>query len=114
MAKLNKLNPLAATVGAAFMASALSTSAVNAAENPFVTTDLGSGYQVADGHMEGKCGEGKCGEDKGKEGSCGEGKDREGKCGEGKCGGEKGKEGSCGEEKGGEGKCGEGKCGGSA
>jgi len=119
MAKLNKLNPLAATVGAAFMAGALSTSAVNAAENPFVTTDLGAGYQVAGDHMEGKCGEGKCGGEKGKEGSCGEEKGKEGSCGgekgkEGSCGGEKGKEGSCGGEKGGEGKCGEGKCGGSA
>ena len=117
MAKLNKLNPLAATVGAAFMAGALSASTVTAAENPFVTTDLGSGYQVADGHMEGKCGEGKCGGEKGdksKEGKCGEGKCGGEKGKEGSCGGDKGKEGSCGGDKGGEGKCGEGKCGGSA
>ena len=109
MAKINKLNPLAATVGAAVMASALAAP-VTAAENPFLTTDLGAGYQVADGHAEGKCGEGKCG---------GEGKEREGKCGEGKCGESKDSEGKCGEGKCGEskdseGKCGEGKCGGSA
>ena len=113
MAKINKLNPLAATVGAAVMASALAAP-VTAAENPFMTTDLGAGYQVADGHAEGKCGEGKCGEAKGGEGKCGEGKcgegkEREGKCGEGKCGESKG-----GDSKDGEGKCGEGKCGGSA
>ena len=96
MAKINKLNPLAATVGAAVVASALSAPIANAAENPFATTDLASGYLVADGHAEGKCGEGKCGEDKKAEGQCGE------KKGEGKCG----------EEKKGEGKCGEGKCGG--
>ena len=95
MAKITKLNPLAATVGAAVMATAMSAP-VQAAENPFLTSDLGSGYQVAGDHAEGKCGEGKCGE----------GKDKEGKCGEGKCGEDKDKDG--------EGKCGEGKCGDSA
>jgi len=92
MAKLNKLNPLAMTVGAAFMASALSAPAA-AAENPFAATDLAKGYQLAGNEGkcgEGKCGEGKCGEDKGGEGKCGEDKGGEGKCGEGKCGGDKG------------------------
>lgn len=81
-----------------------------AAENPFAMNELSSGYQLADGHMEGKCGEGKCGEGA---------KEAEGKCGEGKCGeGAKEMEGKCGEGKCGEGtkevegKCGEGKCGG--
>lgn len=98
MAKLSKLNPLAMTVGAAFVASALSAP-VTAAENPFATTDLGKGYQLAGN--EGKCGEGKCGEGKDREGNCGEekgssgDKDAEGKCGEGKCG-----EGKCGGDKG--------------
>ncbi|MBQ0753791.1 MAG: hypothetical protein KBT87_05290 [Gammaproteobacteria bacterium] len=99
MAKITKLNPLAAAVGVAFMASAFSAP-VTAAENPFATSDLGAGYQVA-GDMEGKCGEGKCGADK----------KAEGKCGEGKCGADKKSEGKCGADKKGEGKCGEGKCG---
>ncbi len=90
MAKLTKLNPLAATVGAAVVASALSAPIANAAENPFATVDLSKGYQVAGHHEEGKCGEGKCGEDKKGEGKCGEDKKGEGKCGEGKCGGDKG------------------------
>ena len=72
MAKLSKMNPLAATLGAAFVASAMSIPA-HAAENPFGATDLQSGYQLAGDHAkdgEGKCGEGKCGDKKG-EGSCG-------------------------------------------
>ena len=93
MAKLTKLNPLAATVGAAVVASALSAPVAQAAENPFAAADLSAGYQLASDHAEGKCGE-----DKKAEGSCGE----------------KGAEGKCGEDKKGEGKCGEGKCGGGA
>jgi len=109
------IKPVAAAVGVAFVTSlAVSTSAV-AADNPFESADLDTGYMLAGGDKgeEGKCGEGKCGGDKGEEGSCGE-KGEEGSCGEraeeGSCG-EKGEEGSCG-EKGEEGKCGEGKCGG--
>jgi uncharacterized low-complexity protein len=102
MAKSNKLSPLAATVSAAFIATAMGTSA-QAAENPFATTELNQGYQLADKHKEGKCGEGKCGEGKDKDAKKGEGKCGEGKCGEGK----KDRDG-----KKGEGKCGEGKCGG--
>ncbi len=88
MAKLSKINPLAATLGAAFVASAMSIPA-HAAENPFGATDLQSGYQLAGDHS--KDGEGKCGE---------------GKCGEGSCGGDKKGEGSCGGDKKGEGSCG--------
>lgn len=82
MSKFSKLNPLAATLGAAVMASAFAMPA-QADQNPFAAEDLAAGYQLADNHGggEGKCGEGKCGE-----GSCGEDKDGEGKCGEGKCG----------------------------
>jgi uncharacterized low-complexity protein len=102
MAKFNKLNPLAATLGAAVVASVMSAP-VMAAENPFAAKELSGGYmQLAGDH--GKGAEGKCGE-----GKCGEGKCGEGKCGEGKCGGDK--DGDKG-DKGGEGKCGEGKCGG--
>lgn len=89
MAKFNSLKPLTVGMGAALVASALASTPVNASENPFASSELPSGYLLADGHKEGGCGEGKCGGDKGKE--------------EGKCGGDKGK---------GEGKCGEGKCGG--
>ena len=102
--KNTQMKPLAVALGAA-LTLGVSTSTV-AAENPFSSSSLESGYKVA---MEGKCGEGKCGGDK---------KAKEGKCGEGKCGGDKAKEGKCGEGKCGgdkkasEGKCGEGKCGG--
>ena len=87
-------NPIAAALGAAFLATAISPLA-SAEANPFSAQSLNAGYDLAsyDRH-EGKCGEGKCGGDKA---------EGEGKCGEGKCGGEKSE---------GEGKCGEGKCGG--
>ncbi|MFT5593549.1 MAG: putative low-complexity protein [Oceanicoccus sp.] len=100
-----KMKPLAMALGATLAAS-MATTAL-AAENPFTSQSLESGYKVM---AEGKCGEGKCGESKTKkEGKCGEGKcgedkaKKEGKCGEGKCGEDKTKK---------EGKCGEGKCGG--
>ena len=104
----HKTNPLVTAIGSAFVAAtALSAVALSsstfAAENPFQADQLRSGYNLAAGHAEGKCGEGKCGEGKAKAHS-------EGKCGEGKIG-----EGSCGEDKAkAEGKCGEGKCGGAA
>ncbi|MEH6467344.1 MAG: hypothetical protein V7722_06900, partial [Porticoccus sp.] len=96
MSKYN-LKPLAAAVGAVFMASVAIAPMASAAENPFQANELSSGYNLADSHGEGKCGgdmgkatkEGKCGEgmDKAaKEGKCGEGMDKaakEGKCGEG-------------------------------
>ena len=111
--------PLAAALGAAFLASSIAPIA-SAEVNPFSAQQLSGGYDLANfgKDAEGKCGEGKCGEGEKGEGEKGEG---EGKCGEGKCGeGEKaGGEGKCGEGKcgegekaGGEGKCGEGKCGG--
>lgn len=117
MAQFKK--PLAAALGAAFLASAIAPIA-SAAVNPFSAQQLSGGYDLPnfDKHEEGSCGEGKCGDKKGAEGSCGE-KGAEGSCGEkseeGSCG-EKGAEGSCGGEdghKGAEGSCGEGKCGGS-
>ncbi len=98
---------LSLVLGSAFAAS-VSTTAVNAAENPFAMQTLSSGYMVAEHHegKEGKCGTGKCGAekkakgDKAKEGSCGGEKAKEGSCGgdkakEGSCGGDKAKEGSC-------------------
>ena len=109
--------PLAAALGAAFMASTVAP-LVSAEANPFSAQQLSGGYDQVNfaHHEEGKCGEGKCGDskkgegscggEKGAEGSCGGDKkaDGEGKCGEGKCGGDK--------KAAGEGKCGEGKCGG--
>ncbi|AMX03215.1 HvfA family oxazolone/thioamide-modified RiPP metallophore [Microbulbifer thermotolerans] len=97
MSKKN-LSPVAAAVGAAFLASAaINVSASVGNANPFAAEELSSGYNLAmqqgeDKKKEGKCGEGKCGEGKKKEGKCGEGKcgegkKKEGKCGEGKCGG---------------------------
>lgn len=122
MATRKSLKPIAASIGAAVVASTMALSTANAAESPFVATELSGGYMLAG--AEGKCGEGKCGGDKAKEGSCGGkamkegscgGKAKEGSCGgdkakEGSCGG-KAKEGSCGGDKAKEGKCGEGKCG---
>ena len=123
MSKTSIKKPLVAAIGAAVVGTLSATSAVSA-ENPFAMQELDSGYmQLADGHMEGKCGEGKCGSS-----AAAPAKTAEGKCGEGKCGGSmaapaKAAEGKCGEGKCGgsmaapakaaEGKCGEGKCGGS-
>ncbi len=110
MAKNSSVKPMVAAIGAAFIAGMATAPLTNAAENPFATTDLTSGYSQQLAGNEGKCGEGKCGEDKTKrEGKCGEDKaGKEGKCGEDKAG----KEGKCGEDKAKrEGKCGEGKCG---
>ena len=93
-----KANPVAAALGAAFLATAISPIA-SADVTPFSATPLNTGYDIVNaGDHEGKCGEGKCGESKG-----GEDKGEEGKCGEGKCGGDAKKDS--------EGKCGEGKCG---
>ena len=95
---IKKLTPIAAAVGAAFLATASLSTVVSAGENPFAAQPLESGYNLAGAEKEGKCGEGKCGE--------GKKADKEGKCGEGKCGE--------GKKAGKEGKCGEGKCGGAA
>ena len=95
MVDKKKISPLSAALGASFTISLTVSPIVNAADNPFEVTSLGSGYMVADSH-EGKCGEGKCGE-----GKCGDKKDSEGKCGD-----KKDSEGKCGDKKDSEGKCG--------
>jgi len=104
MSKKN-FSPIAAAVGAAFLASAaMNVSAAidsDSSANPFAAKELSSGYNLAmqeegEKKKEGKCGEGKCGEGKKKEGKCGEGKCGEGKKKEGSCGEGKKKEGSCG------------------
>jgi uncharacterized low-complexity protein len=98
MMKLNKtLNPIAVALGTTFAISLSTSPVINAAENPFATTQLSNGYMVAENDSgEGKCGEGKCGDKKETEGKCGDKKETEGKCGD---------------KKETEGKCGEGKCG---
>lgn len=81
-----------------------------AAENPFGMSNSVD-MQLADSHMEGKCGEGKCGGSK-KDRKCDD--DKKGKCGEGKCGAEmkeKSRDGKCGDGK--KSKSEEPKCGGS-
>ncbi|MFT6420615.1 MAG: putative low-complexity protein [Porticoccus sp.] len=109
MKQLTK-NTFKSTLGMAFISTSLILPMASMADNPFVATDLGNGYQLAGKHADDKPGEGKCGE-----GKCGEAdaapKSEEGKCGEGKCGEEKPAPKSE-EGKRGEGKCGEGKCGG--
>ena len=83
-------NPIAAAVGAAFLASVALAPLAQAAENPFHANSLSGGYNLAEKAMtEGKCGEGKCGESmiKAHEGNCGGQKAKtaaEGKCGGGK------------------------------
>ena len=76
--------PLAAALGAAFLASSISP-LVTAESNPFSAQQLSGGYDLAnyDKHEEGGCGEGRCGGDKSDgEGSCGgEKADGEGSCG---------------------------------
>ncbi len=74
----NSIKPIAAALGAAFLASTI-VPAASASANPFAATELNAGYDVANygKEGEGKCGEGKCGGDKGEkaegEGKCGEG-----------------------------------------
>ena len=97
--------PLAAALGAAFLATAVAPLA-SADVNPFAATQLSSGYDLANyGSHEGKCGEGKCGGDKAMKKAKSH---AEGKCGEGKCGGDKAMKKAKSHA---EGKCGEGKCG---
>ena len=90
--KTTNVNPIAAAVGVAFVTSLAASSTAVAADNPFETADLDSGYLLAGDEKgeEGKCSEGSCSGDKGEEGSCS---------------GEKGEEGSCSHEKGEEGSC---------
>jgi uncharacterized low-complexity protein len=108
---MNKsIKSVSAILGTAFIAAIAQAPAASAAENPFASAELQSGYKLAAHHEEGKCGaksegEGKCGE-----GKCGAEKKA---AHEGKCGAKSEGEGKCGAEKKAahEGKCGEGKCG---
>ena len=52
------IKPLSAAVGIAFAATMALAPAASATANPFQADQLSSGYNLADGHAEGKCGEG--------------------------------------------------------
>jgi uncharacterized low-complexity protein len=118
----NSKRPLAAALGAAFLASSIAP-LVSAEANPFSAQPLSGGYNLAsyDKHAEGGCGgnkaegEGSCGGAKAEGEGSGDGTKAagEGKCGEGKCGGDKaaGEADTDATKADGEGKCGEGKCG---
>ena len=83
--KTTKIVSLA--IGSAFAAVALTPLAHAASDNPFSSTKLEAGYQLAQAdtkQKDGKCGEGKCGADK----KAAE-KKMDGKCGEAKCGADK-------------------------
>ena len=54
MSKKPNLKPIAAALGTGFVVSLAAVSITSAAENPFVMTELGSGYMVAGD--EGYCG----------------------------------------------------------
>lgn len=118
--KNNKNAPYALALGATFVSgltinSVMTSSAYAEDNNPFVLTELASGYMqlaesdTGEGKMkDGACGEGKCGssmmgggEEKNVEGQCAGNKPMPAEYSD-----EKGKEGKCGE-----GKCGEAKCG---
>lgn len=69
------MKPLAAAVGAAFMASAIVIPMASASDNPFQLNQLSGGYNLATkAEGEGKCGEGKAAAKADGEGKCGEGK----------------------------------------
>jgi uncharacterized low-complexity protein len=111
MTKKTSLKPAVAAVGFALVGSLAVANLANAADNPFGSSSMKSGYmQLAEADK--AKGEGKCG---GATMTPEAKKAAEGKCGEGKCGAA-GK--AAAEKKAAEGKCGgakkpaEGKCGG--
>ena len=103
MAKFNSLKPIATGLGLAVAATALTASInANAAQNPFATQSLSSGYMVADA-AEGKCGDAKCGASMGmseKDKAAMNDKSKgDGMCGASKAAAKSDKEGSCGDSK---------------
>ncbi len=75
------IRPIAAAIGASFLAMAVVPIA-SAESNPFAATQLSAGYELASADKssaEGKCGEGQCGGSKA--GSADKSKTAEGKCG---------------------------------
>jgi uncharacterized low-complexity protein len=83
--KTTKIISLA--IGSVFAAAALTPVAYAGNDNPFTSTRLDAGYQLAQAdakQKDGKCGEAKCGADK----KAAE-KKKDGKCGEAKCGADK-------------------------
>ena len=104
MAKFNSLKPIAAGLGLAVAATALTVSVnASAAQNPFATHSLNAGYMLAS-KAEGKCGDAKCGASMGMTEA--QKTAMNDKAGDGKCGGDKAapatkasKDGSCGASK---------------
>lgn len=101
--------PLTLALGSALVAGALLSPLATAADNPFGSSHLSGGYQLADASD--KTSDGKCGA-KSKEAECGAAKSKAATCGADKakaasCGADKKKDAACGAEK----KSKEGKCG---
>ncbi len=94
--------PLTLALGSALIAGALMSPLATAADNPFGSTHLSSGYQLADAGDKG--GDAKCGAAKPKDASCGADKAKSAACGADKaksasCGADKKKEARCGSDK---------------
>lgn len=90
MKKSSLRSTIGIVLGTAMIGSlSLSTNAV-ADTSPFTMKNLSSGYTVAGGGMEGKCGARKCGDKKAKAAKSSEGKCGAKKGGHGKHGGHKG------------------------
>ena len=105
---MKKTTRIVAAVGSTLAVTAILSTGVRAADNPFGLQPLRSGYQLAEAdtkQKDGKCGEAKCGANKkAKEAKCGADK----KAKDGSCGADtKAKEGNCGADK----KMGDGSCG---
>lgn len=89
-------------VGAALVAGAFLSPMAGAADNPFSSERLSTGYLLAEAG--GKTADGKCGGDKKADAKCGADKKADAKCGADKkkdasCGGDKKKEAKCGADK---------------
>jgi len=106
MSELKKVYPALPIVFSAFAVAALApVGTISAAENPFASVQLASGYMMAAEDTakgeEGKSSEGKCGGKSDKEAVCGmyqigSAHEDESKVKDGKCGGHKVVEASCG------------------
>jgi uncharacterized low-complexity protein len=87
------IKSMSAVLGATFLATMAQAPIAAAVDNPFVSTELAAGYQLAGKDAEGKCGEGKCGDNKKAAMADDMHSDMksatEGKCGEAKCGANK-------------------------
>lgn len=81
---MKKTTRIVAAVGSTLAVTAILSTGVRAADNPFGLQPLRSGYQLAEAdtkQKDGKCGEAKCGADKKKDAACGADKKKDGACG---------------------------------